>query len=180
MATGKSIRLFLADGSPHGLIAAEIVNWTGCALVVPRAELGKLAKRDETRRPGVYLLVGSDPERLTRERVYVGESENVLARLAGHNRGNEKEFWTRTALILSKDENLTKSHIRFLESRIIADVQSAGRFVLDNPNHPEPPPLPEADQADMEQFLEQLRILLPVLAVRRGSRFRAGFRRPGG
>ncbi len=163
LMTGKSIRLFLTEGTPHGLICAEIVNWTLRVLVVARGDFGKLARREETRRPGVYLLVGDDPDRPTKRRVYVGESENVLKRLVQHNNDAEKEYWTHTALILSKDDNLTKSHIRFLESRIIRDVCETGRFVLDNSTRPTPAPLPEADTSDMEEFLGQLRILLPVL-----------------
>jgi len=161
--TGKSIRLFLADGTPHGLISAEIVNWTGRMLIVNRSDLDKLATREESRRPGVYLLAGADPEKPSKERIYVGESENVLARLVQHDRNGKKEFWTKTALVISKDENLTKSHIRFLESRLIRETRLTGRAVLDNGNEPEPPRLPEADVADMEYFLSQIRLLLPVL-----------------
>jgi len=161
--TGKSIRLFLADGTPHGLISAEIVNWTGRVLIVNRSDLDKLATREEARRPGVYLLAGADPEKPSKERIYVGESENVLARLVQHDRTGKKEFWTRTALVISKDENLTKSHIRFLESRLIRETRLTGRVVLDNGNEPEPPRLPEADVADMAYFLSQIRLLLPVL-----------------
>jgi Domain of unknown function (DUF4357) len=161
--TGKSIRLFLAEGTAHGLISAEIVNWTGRVLIVNRSDLDKLAQRTEARRPGVYLLAGADPDKPSKERIYVGESENVLARLVQHDRKEEKEFWTRTALVTSKDENLTKSHIRFLESCLIHESRLAGRVVLDNGNVPDPAPLPEADVADMEYFLSQIRLLLPVL-----------------
>lgn len=66
-------------------------------------------------------------------------------------------------MVTSKDENLTKSHIRFLESHLIREIGQADRVVLDNGNEPEPPPLPEADRADMEYFLTQVRLLLPVL-----------------
>lgn len=86
---GKSIRLFLAEGTPHGLISAEIVNWTGRMLVVNRTDLDKLAHRPEARRPGIYLLSGADPEKPSKERVYVGESENVLGRLVQHDRKGE-------------------------------------------------------------------------------------------
>lgn len=161
---GKSIRLFLADGAAHGLIIAEIVNWTGRVLSVSRADMDKLAGREEARRPGVYLLAGDDPDKPSKDRVYVGESENVFKRLLEHHRRGEKEFWTKTALILSKDENLTKSHVRYLESRIIKEVRLAGRFILDNNTEPDVPAMPEADIADMEFFLEQLRMLLPVLS----------------
>lgn len=36
MNPGRSIRLFLVDGSPSGLLTAEIMNWTGHVLTGPR------------------------------------------------------------------------------------------------------------------------------------------------
>ena len=35
--------------------------------------------------------------------------------------------WERTVVIVSKDENLTKSHVRYLESRLIKMAQDARR-----------------------------------------------------
>ncbi len=29
MSQGRSLRLFLVDGTPNGLLTAEIMNWTG-------------------------------------------------------------------------------------------------------------------------------------------------------
>jgi hypothetical protein len=64
--TGKTIRIFLADGEPTGILLAEISNWTGKVLVAPRSQLDQLSKREEVRRTGVYLLVGPDPDDLSR------------------------------------------------------------------------------------------------------------------
>ena len=36
MPLGKTIRLYLADGTPTGPVVAEIINWTGQVIVVPR------------------------------------------------------------------------------------------------------------------------------------------------
>ena len=58
---GKTIRIFLADGEPTGILLVEISNWTGKVLVAPRSQLDQLSKREEVRRTGVYLLVGPDP-----------------------------------------------------------------------------------------------------------------------
>ena len=33
-AAGRSVRLFLTDGSPHGLIVADVGNWNGKVLGV--------------------------------------------------------------------------------------------------------------------------------------------------
>lgn len=158
---GRSIRLFLVEGIPNGLITAEIGQWTGKAVVAPRQRLDQLAKRPEATRTGVYVLMGPDPDRDGVDRVYIGESENVFDRLRQHDQ--KKEFWTRVCLFTAADENLTKAHVKYLESRLAAIAIEAGRATVDNGNTPPMSGLPEADRADMETFLEQVRILLPVL-----------------
>lgn len=111
----------------------------------------------------MYLLVGADPENSARDLVYIGESDNVFDRLRQHNADEAKDFWSRTVLIVSKDENLTKSHVRHLESRLISLAKQANRARLTNDTDPEPAPLPEPDVADMEFFLGQVQMVLPVL-----------------
>jgi hypothetical protein len=150
---GRTIRIYQADGVPSGVLTAENINWTGRLLVAPRSQLGQLADRPGARQTGVYLLVGADPETPGRDLVYVGEGDNVLARLLKHNKDEEKDFWTRTVLVSSKDENLTKSHVRYLESRLIALTKQANRARLTNETEPETAALPESDKADMEFFL---------------------------
>lgn len=78
---GRTIRLYLVDGTATGVITAEVMNWTGKAIVSPRARLPDLVRRSETERSGIYLLIGEDPSQPTRPKVYVGESDNVAKRL---------------------------------------------------------------------------------------------------
>jgi hypothetical protein len=78
---GKTIRIYLVDGEPTGILTAEISNWTGKVLVAPRSQLADLAKRPEVKRTGVYFLVGPDPENPLRDKVYIGEGDNLLTRL---------------------------------------------------------------------------------------------------
>lgn len=160
---GRQIRIYLVDGVPTGVLTAEIINWTGKMIVAPRAQLAELARRDEVRRTGVYCLVGPDPENSLRDAVYFGEGDNVLSRLASHDKDESKDFWTRCAVVISKDQNITKSHGRYLESRLISLAAAAGRATLHNATSPPLPPLPEPDVADMEYFLGQLQLILPVL-----------------
>jgi len=162
---GLTVKLLLVDGSPTGMMTAEIGNWVGKALVVPRAQLAELASRPEAGRTGIYCLVGRDPENPTREVVYIGETDTLTGRLSEHNRDAKQqfEFWTRTILIASKDENLTKAHGRYLEARLIAMAHAAGRARVINDRRPVPTPLPESDREDMEQFLRHLEVLLPAL-----------------
>ena len=159
---GRSIRLFLADGTSTGIITAEIKNWTGHVVTGPRSRLGELLRREEASRTGVYFLVGEDPE-TGQALVYVGESDDVGARLQIHSRDTKKDFFTRVALVTSKDQNLTKAHVRFLESHLIRLAQESGRHGVFNATAPEPPALPEADVSDMDFFIAQVQLILPVL-----------------
>jgi predicted GIY-YIG superfamily endonuclease len=163
MAPGKSIRLFLIDGTPTGMLAAEIVNWTGKVVVFAREKLAELAKREEAHRTGLYVLAGPDPNDPTHQWFYIGEGDDVLQRLAIHAREGKKEFWERTAIVVSKDANLTKAHARYLESRIIQMARTAKRARIVNETSPPLPALPEPDVADMEYFLEQVEMMFPVL-----------------
>jgi len=89
--TGKTIRIFLADGEPSGFLLAEISNWTGKLLVAPRSQLDQLSKREEVRRTGVSLLVGLDQDDPSRELAYIGEGDNVVKQLLRHNK-NEGRY----------------------------------------------------------------------------------------
>lgn len=161
--TGKQIKLFLVDGTPGGLTTAEITNWTGHVLQARRSDLAELLKRDEAQRTGVYLLLGDDEEAIGETRCYIGEADVVADRLRSHNR--DKPFWNRVVVVTSKDMNLTKSHGRYLESRLISLATQAGRVTLENGTAPPRPAMPEADASDMDEFVDQLQIVLPVLGV---------------
>lgn len=160
---GKQIKLFLVDGTAGGLTTAEITNWTGHVLSARRSDLADLLRRDEAQRTGVYFLLGDDESVVGDTRCYIGEADVVADRLRHHQR--DKEFWDRVVVITSKDTNLTKSHGRYLESRLISLAGQAGRVSLENGTAPPVPSLPEADASDMDYFLSQLQIVLPVLGV---------------
>lgn len=72
------------------------------------------------------------------------------------------EFWNSIIVVVSKDENLTKAHVRFLENRLWQESKIAGRYELENVNGSNPK-LPESDREDMEVFLSRIRQVLPVL-----------------
>tara|TARA_R110002072_G_scaffold90692_5_gene202909 strand:+ start:17824 stop:18762 length:939 start_codon:yes stop_codon:yes gene_type:complete len=160
---GRSIRIFLVDGDASGLLTAEVMNWSGKMLVAPRTKLAELAKREEISRTGIYILTGADPENPAGEVAYIGEGDNVYKRLAAHDKDEKKEFWTRCVAVISKDLNLTKAHVRYLESRLISIGCESGRAKIQNGTAPPLPPMPEADVADMEGFLEHVELVLPVL-----------------
>jgi hypothetical protein len=161
--SGKTVRLFLVDGTPGGLVTAEIMNWTGHLVAGPRSDLAALLRREETHRTGVYLLMGDAPDAVGGVRLYVGEGDDISTRLTKHAR--EKDFWERAIVMTSKDSNLTKAHARYLESRLLQISRMARRSEIDNETSPPLISLPEADVSDMEYFITQALIALPVLGV---------------
>lgn len=162
--TGRSIRLFLVEGTSTGLRTAEIGLSTIKALVVPRTLLASAASRPEIRRTGVSVLVGPDPDEPAIRRVYVGEGDMVLDRLVQHDKSVDKDFWEEAVVLVSKDENLTKAHVRYLEARLVQLAGEARQCRLANGTKPPTVgKLPEPDQVEMEEFIEQTRLLLGAL-----------------
>jgi len=156
--TSVTIKLFLPRGDAKSLRTAEISNWTGKAVAAPRTEIDELLAREELDKAGIYILIGNDP--LTNApRAYIGEAEIIRERLKQHK---TKEFWISAIVFISKDENLTKAHVRYLESRLLAEATKVNRFSLEQ-NQAGGSRLPESDREDMEVFLARIRQLLPVL-----------------
>ncbi|PTP83896.1 DUF4357 domain-containing protein [Vibrio splendidus] len=157
---GRSIRIFLADGTPTGLRHVEIANWSGQALACPRSRFSELNRWDESKRPGVYFLFEKTSNDDSHS-AYIGESEDVFKRLVNHDR--EKDFWNEVIIFTSKDENLTKAHVKYLEARLVELSKSAERYKLENSNNPTKSSLPRADAAAMEEFIDNIKLVLGSL-----------------
>lgn len=153
-----TIKLFLIYGDPKRLRTAELSNWSGKAIAAPRTEFDELLARDEAIQSGVYILSGADPN-TGAPLAYIGEGEVLRDRLKAHK---GRDFWIQAFAFTSKDENLTKSHIRYLEGRLIEEAKLAGRFKLEN-GQASGARLPESDREDMEIFLGKIQQMLPVL-----------------
>lgn len=160
MPIGKSIRIYLADATVTGIRYAELVNWTGHAIACPRNRLNELKNWPESSKPGIYFLFegrfGS-----SKPTAYIGESENVAQRLTNHDR--KKDFWSEVVIFTSKDENLTKAHIKYLESALVYLSKNADRYELENGNTPSESSLPRADRDAMKEFIENVRMVLGTL-----------------
>lgn len=120
-----------------------------------------LTSRRELTGTCVYLLLGEDEDGSVR--CYIGETDDFASRLRQHH--VNRDFWDRVVVVTSKDANLTKAHGRYLESRLITLAKQADRVVLDNGTGPPAPGLPEAHSSDMDYFIGQLQIILPVLGI---------------
>jgi hypothetical protein len=160
MPFGKSVRIFLPDAIVTGIRHAEILNRTGQAIACPRSRLDELKQWPETAKPGVYFLFEA---RLgdSKPAAYIGESENVSARLLTHDR--KKDFWNDVVIFSSKDDNLNKSHIKYLEARLDSLAKTADRYKLENGNTPTLSSLSRAERDAMEELLEDIRLVLGTL-----------------
>ena len=155
-----TIKIFLVYGDAKRLRTAELSNWTGKAIAGPRSEFENILKREESLNSGVYFLTGVDPVS-GNSSVYIGEAEVIRDRVKSHL---DKDFWNQIAFFTSKDENLTKAHIRYLEGRLIDQAKDVARAQVRN-SQGSGSRLPESDREDMEVFLDKIHQLLPVLGI---------------
>jgi hypothetical protein len=116
-------------------------------------------------RTGVYLLSGPDPDDPLRMRAYIGEADSVRERIDAS--AKSRGFWETAIVVTTSDDALNKGHVRYLEARLIEMARTSGRAVLDNGNDPsaERRRLSEADRANMEAFLANMRVVLPVVGL---------------
>lgn len=158
MNFGKTIRLFLIDGTTNGLTTAELSNWTGIGVKVPRIKIKEYGNRSEFQKPGVYILIGKgDNNEIT---AYIGEVEVVYSRLLEHIA--KKDFWNEVIFFGSKDKYLNKASVKYLENRLHEMAIKAGRYAI-NQNIPTRSELSEAEQAELEEFLSNVKTLTAAL-----------------
>lgn len=162
---GKKLTVYMIDGTEYGPRFSEIGNWVGKAVYSPRATINKIISRDEFDNPGIYCLKGDPTDEAFDERIYIGEAENIRTRLKQHLSDSNKDF-KELIFFISKDELLTKTQIRYLESRLVQLAIEAKTAQIDNGNSPSLPTLHEADISDMEYFLEQMKLILPVMGFK--------------
>jgi hypothetical protein len=153
---GRTVRMFMADGSAFGIRQCEILNRTLQSLSVSRGRLSELRDWAESRRAGVYFLLGKDED--GNPLVYIGEAQKVIDRVFSHLR--EKAFWTEVVVFVNKDENI---NAKYLEARLISIASDVGRYKLDNGKVQEVPILSRADAAAMEEMIPDIRLILGVL-----------------
>lgn len=137
MVYGKSIELFLVNGTADSLVTAELSNWNGKAIKIPRIEVAD-AKRFELAGPGVYLLFCKEEGKS--DSVYIGEAENVQDRLI--------------------------QHIRYLENRFVAIARQCKCYNILTKNTYKNTVMKESQVAVMEEFVANVRILINALGYK--------------
>jgi hypothetical protein len=159
MKFGKTIKIFLIDGEPNGRLSCELSNWSGKAYKIPRIKVKDCSDRNDLVSTGVYLLFGKDEE--GKDLVYIGEAESILKRLTQHL--NQKDFWNETIVFISKDENLNKAHVKYLENRLHDIALLSKRYKVENSITPTQSSISESDRSEMEEFIENIKMLVNTL-----------------
>jgi hypothetical protein len=157
--TPRTIQIFLPEGNPRGVRIAEITSRTVKVVQVPRAHLDLATERSELSNVGVYFLVGETESGLTQ--VYVGEAEDCAARLRQHNKA--KDWWTSALVCISKTQEFTKAHVKYLEWHCHQEILTVGRFRKENGSIPTKSFVPEPVVADLMDHFDTLRILVSTL-----------------
>ncbi|WP_137876445.1 DUF4357 domain-containing protein [Rhodococcus sp. Q] len=111
----------------------------------------------------MYVLLGPSSSGPHHETVYIGEGDVMLTRIDNHHKS--KDFWTRGYVLTSQNNYLNKAHVRYLESRLIEIAKRTGVVGLHNGTAPDPIGLGEAEESDMEVFLDEALPLFPLLGV---------------
>lgn len=155
----KTIKIFLMDGDPNGRMSCELSNWSGKAYKIPRIKIKDCVDRNDLANTGVYMLFGKDES--GNDQVYLGEAEEILKRLNQHL--TQKDFWNEAIVFVSKDENLNKAHIKYVENRLYQIAKSMERYKIDNASIPTQSAISESDRAEMEEFISNVRLLVNTL-----------------
>lgn len=165
MSYGIAIELFLVNGTADSLITAELSNWNGKAIKIPRTEVADCG-REDIRGAGVYFLICQQDDGT--DATYIGEAENVHERLCQHLRdyqsGKEKYYWNTAVVFVGRD--LNKALIRYLEYRFVEIAKECGRYSVLTKNTYRNTVLKESQKASMEEFIDNVKILINTLGYR--------------
>jgi hypothetical protein len=173
---GKSINLFLMDGTPNGRIKCTLANWTGVAYKIPRTDLDKCKGRNDLSQNGVYCLFGSSDE--TGENVvYIGQAgvrkngEGILYRLQEHKRNPDKDYWTEAVVYTTSNNFFGPTEISYLENRFCAMAKDAKRYLVKNGNDPTSRNITEEKESELEEFIEYAKLVMGTLGLKVFEKF---------
>jgi|ERR1035437_222681 hypothetical protein len=155
---GKNIELFLIDGEPNGRMTCELSNWRGRAYLIPRIKIKDCDDRPDLKNPGVYLLFGENET--GKDLIYIGEAEEVYKRLKEQL---QRDFWTVAIVFVGVDGNLNKAYIKYLENRLFDLAKTVNRYQIENKDIPTLSSISESKRAEMEEFIQNIKILVNIL-----------------
>lgn len=160
-ATAKIIQIYLPTGEPRGIRIAEITTRIVQAVLIPRSDLAQGKLRKELDLPGIYFLFGEGDDE-AKPIVYIGQTEDARTRLESHNK--RRTFWKTAIFFVSKTQNFTQAHIRYLEWYCLQRAKEVNRYTLDNDQVPSNSIyVPEPMEAELLDVFETVNTLVSAL-----------------
>ena len=159
---GKTVTTYLVDGDPKGTRYAFISNKICQMFVVPRSNLDYLDKQKKLHKPAFYILIGEDE--MAKPQAYIGETENFRERVKDHDQ--KKTFWQKALIFVSKDADMTKTDVQYLEYLAVQQAKNINRYGLqENKQTPKEPNLPEYQKDAMDEFFEDIKFLTSFIGI---------------
>ena len=157
---GRVVKIFITGQDPRSLRTVELDNWTGVAITGQPEFFKKALEAEVLARSCVYLLIKSGADDDLPE-IYVGESDDFSQR---YTNGKFPIEFDTFLIFTSKDDNLTRAHVKWLEEKLWAILKgNSGKVVVANANKPTSSNLPRADIATMQTYLGNMIYVLEAL-----------------
>jgi len=163
MSRGITITNYLVNGNPEGIILSYVSNWTGQAIKIPRNAFLDSKSFPELMRPGIYYLIGYREENPDDILIYIGEANNISERITQHMRDADKSFFELIIAFSSKDDNLTVSHTKYLEAKILAETFEKSGYTFLNRKDGNKISLPKMVKDEVDTYFDNMKILLPTM-----------------
>lgn len=153
------ITMILKNGTPTGIIQANLDEWIGVSYKIPRNKIKEAKELKSINNTGVYILLGID-EKTGENRAYIGEAEDIYTRLLQHNKN--KEFWRECLVFVSQDNSLNKAHIKFIENELYVKANNVSRYMIENNSKPTKSTLDGSDEIKAIKFYEKIMLLTSI------------------
>jgi hypothetical protein len=160
---GRTIKLYIMGVDYSNLRSAELSNWSGKAFIGLRKHSNLIKGLAELGVPGIYMLIAKDQQSFL-TKLYIGEADTINNRIYNHY--VQKDWWDTFVAFVSKDANLTKSHVRYLEKELhsVASKNAPSIEIL-NESEPTGSKLPQPDVDDMNEYLANMLFMLENLGI---------------
>lgn len=161
MSRGKTIEIYLVNGKINEIVIAELTNWNGKAIKIPRNMLVD-CKRDEIKMAGVYFLFCKEEDA---ESVYIGEAENIKERLINHindyKAGKETYYWNTAVAFVG--ESLNKANIRYMEDKLVEIARSSKKYNVLTKTTYKNTKMKDSQKDMADEFVDNIKLIIGTL-----------------
>lgn len=156
-----TIQTFFPNGNPRSIQISNIPIRTVQSILIPRDNLKEVSLCEGLNYNGIYFLFEEEGylQANGETNVYIGESEDIAERLNNHARNKDNWIVAIVFTTTSKENQLNKAELKYLENYCYQKVLEAGRYKLDQ-NVPTQSFVSEARKAELEDIFQSISTLL--------------------